>query len=134
MNALVHCDAMCRAIDAPSKREIAMNEQVAMFELGISDVDEQIEAIAKDIEFTQATAVIRVAERLSAARDLFRYRRNGEGFIQWAETRLRISESTAYNLLAVHERFGAESLQNLETLPRSVLYILAMSSAARMRV
>ena len=47
----------------------------------------------------------------------------------WAETRLKFSQRTAYNLLSVHEKFGGEeSLQNLQTLPRSVLYLLAAPS------
>jgi len=46
----------------------------------------------------------------------------------WIASRLRFSERTAYNLLNVHERFGKECLQNLQTLPRSVLYLLAEPS------
>lgn len=38
-----------------------------------------------------------------------------------------MSRRTVYNLLSVHERFG-ESVQDLHTLPREVLYALAAPS------
>jgi len=40
-----------------------------------------------------------------------------------------MSERTAYRLLEVHAQFGGyESLPNWQTLPRSVLYLLAAPS------
>jgi hypothetical protein len=36
-----------------------------------------------------------------------------------------MSERTAYDLLAVHEKFGGEGLRLAQTLSRSVLYLLA---------
>jgi hypothetical protein len=90
------------------------------------DFQDQIETIAKDIEQLQSAAIVQIAERLSVANDLFRYRRNGNGFVAWVETRLKFSQRTAYNLLSVHEKFGGkECLQILQTLPRMVLYLLA---------
>ena len=93
----------------------------------VPDVDDQLEAIAKDIEALQASAVLRIAERLADAHKLFLYKRDEGGFEGWVAKRLRIKRSTAYNLLTVHERFG-ESVQNLDTLPRTVLYLLAAES------
>ena len=92
------------------------------------DVDGQLEAIAKDIEALQATAVLRIAERLAEAHRLFLYKRGEGGFEGWVEKRLTMSRRTAYNLLDVYEKFGSESVQNLHTLPRSVLYLLARPS------
>ena len=72
----------------------------------VIDVDEQIEAIAKDIEALQATTFFRIAERLAEAHELFRYKRDEGGFAGWVETRLRYSRATAYRLLDVHEKLG----------------------------
>src|SRR6516164_4406422 len=86
----------------------------------------RLEVIASKIETTHATAALLIAALLAEARDLFRHCRDEGGFAGWVETRLQYSRSTAYNLLAVHERFGGENLSKcLDTLPRSVLYMLA---------
>lgn len=92
------------------------------------DSERRLESIATDIEFLQATAVLRVAERLADAREIFRYRRDEGGFTGWVEARLKFSQSTAYKLLDVHERFGKQCFHIVETLPRSVLYLLAAPS------
>ena len=90
-------------------------------------VDDQIEAIAKDIEALQATAFFRIAERLAEAHELFRYRRDEGGFAGWVEKRLRYSRATAYRLLDVHEKLGDKASQ-IETLSKSALYLLAAPS------
>jgi|HubBroStandDraft_2_1064218.scaffolds.fasta_scaffold1264990_2 hypothetical protein len=51
----------------------------------VVDVGDQLEAIAKDIELLQATAVMRIAERLAQAHELFLYYRDEGGFEGWAE-------------------------------------------------
>src|SRR5262249_30168308 len=88
--------------------------------------DERLETIAKDIETTHTSAVLHIAARLAEAHNIFRYRRDEGGFSGWAETRLRYSRSTAYNLLSVHEQFGGEKNLSkcLDTFPRSILYLL----------
>ena len=48
------------------------------------------------------------------------------GFEGWVESRLTMSRTTAYELLAVHEKFG--SVRLADTLPRKVLYLLARES------
>ena len=53
--------------------------------------DAALEAIARDIEATQAQAVLRIAERLHRAREIFRHRRDEGGFTGWVERRLTIS-------------------------------------------
>ena len=93
----------------------------------VIDVDEQIEAIAKDIEALQATTFFRIAERLAEAHELFRYKRDEGGFAGWVETRLRYSRATAYRLLDVHEKLGDKASQ-IETLSKSALYLLAAPS------
>jgi hypothetical protein len=92
------------------------------------DTNLRLESIAKDIELLQTTAILRVAERLSEAREIFRYRRDEGGFTGWVESRLNFSERTAYRLLDVHEKFGQESSPIWQTLPRSILYLLAAPS------
>ena len=93
------------------------------------NVNDQLEAIAKDIEALQATAVLRIAERLTQAHELFLYKRDEGGFEGWVENRLKMSRRTAYRLLDVHKQFGDyESVPNWHTLPRSVLYLLATPS------
>ena len=75
------------------------------------DVDDQIEAIAEDIEALQATALFRIAERLAEAHELFRYRRDEGGFAGWVEKRLRYSRATMDRLLDVHEKLGDKASQ-----------------------
>ena len=65
----------------------------------------------------QATAVLRIAERLAEAHKLFLYKRDEGGFEGWVEKRLSMSHETAYRLLRVHEKLG-ESFNHVETLPR----------------
>jgi hypothetical protein len=91
--------------------------------------DDRLEAIAKDIESLQASAIMRNAERLAEAREIFRYRRDEGGFAGWVESRLRRSRQTAYNLLQVHERFGGQECpKGLDTLARSVLFLVSSPS------
>jgi hypothetical protein len=79
---------------------------------------ERLEGIAKTIEQLQAPAILKIAERLTEARGLFRYHRNEGGFGGWVETRLRCSRQTAYNLLHVYEQFGSgESVKYLDSFP-----------------
>jgi hypothetical protein len=83
------------------------------------DVDARLEAIAVEIEMTQAAAVLRVAERLTEAHGLFKYKHEEHGFTGWVERRLKtISVATAYRLLHVHSAFGQKCLSELETFPR----------------
>jgi hypothetical protein len=113
-----------------------MNEQLSLFKEAPPPVpnetefEARLEAIATDIELLQATAVLRVAERLAEAHGLFLYRRHVGGFTGWVEQRLSMSERTAYNLLDVHKQFGGQSLQQLQRLPRNVLYLIARGSTS----
>jgi hypothetical protein len=94
----------------------------------ISD-DERLESLAREIERLHIKASLQIAERLAKAHGIFRYRRDEGGFAGWVENRLKLSSSTAYRLLDVHERFGGgESLSIWETLPISAVYLLAARS------
>jgi len=86
------------------------------------------EAKAARIELVQATAVLEIAAHLADVHRQYLYRRDEGGFQGWVESRLSMSRRTVYNLLDVHKQFGSESVQNLHTLPRSVLYLLAPES------
>jgi N6-adenosine-specific RNA methylase IME4 len=92
------------------------------------DVEDQLEGLAREIEHAQSSAIQKMGACLAQARELFRYRRDEGGFTGWIDRRLSISERTAYNLISVYERFGGESLQLLQTLPRRALYCLATAS------
>jgi hypothetical protein len=90
---------------------------------------DRLEAIAKDIESLTATVTLQVAERLAEARNIFRYRHDEGGFGGWVETRLGYSRQTAYSLVHVHERFGGQKcLKSLDTLARSVLFLISAPS------
>ena len=88
----------------------------------------RLESLARDIEKLQGTATLKIAARLTEAREIFRYSRDDGGFAGWVETRLRISRQTAYNLLHVYERFGGKSVKYFDTFPASILYLLAAPS------
>ncbi len=94
------------------------------------DVEQRLEDIAKGIETVQATAIIKIGERLAEARDLFRYDRREGGFTGWVEKRLGIGKDTAYRMISVFENLG-ESVaheRHFEDLPARVLYALAAPS------
>jgi len=90
--------------------------------------DDRLEAIAKDIESLTETATLQVGAKLAEARGIFRYRRDEGGFAGWVKTRLGYSRQTAYNFVHVHERFGGQVSKGLDTLSRSILYLLAAPS------
>jgi hypothetical protein len=81
----------------------------------------------KVLYLLEAAAVLRIAERLTEAHGLFLYKRDEGGFTGWVAKRLKMSHETAYRLLRVNEKLG-ESFNHVETLPRSVLYLLAAPS------
>jgi hypothetical protein len=87
--------------------------------------DEQLEAIALEIESQERGAIMGIAKLITKAHELFSYRRN-DGFIGWVQKRLGYSSSTAYRLLDLDKRFGnGECFPNWETLSLSALYLLA---------
>jgi hypothetical protein len=91
--------------------------------------DIRLETIAKDIERLQGTAILQMAERLAEAHEIFRYRHDEGGFQGWVERRLTFSRRTAYKLLDAHKQFGGkESVHNMHTFRRSVLFLLVAPS------
>jgi hypothetical protein len=97
----------------------------------------RLEAIAAEIESVLGAAIMRVAALVAEAHELHRYKHGDGGFEGWAERRLKMSRQTAYNLLNVHKQFGGQCVQILDTLPRSILYLIAPDSipeAARTEV
>ena len=108
--------------DTPAKHTVCASTPA------ISD-DERLESLAQEIARLHIKASLQIAERLAKAPQIFRYRRDEGGFTGWVENRLKLSSSTAYRLLDVHERFGGdESLSIWETLPISAVYLLAARS------
>ncbi|NEU14634.1 DUF3102 domain-containing protein [Methylobacterium sp. BTF04] len=89
---------------------------------------DRLEEIAVEIETIQGVALLKIGERLSEARDIFKYDRNEGGFTGWIDARLKFGSSTAYKLIDVFTAFGNESFHKMETLPKSVLYALAAPS------
>src|SRR5262249_18863933 len=100
----------------------------------LSDAEfaDRLEAIARDIEIFERTrrkSTFRIAKLVSEAHDLFKYRRNEGGFAGWMQTRFGCSRATAYRILAVHKKFGAdESVSTWNTLSDSALFLLAPPS------
>jgi N6-adenosine-specific RNA methylase IME4 len=113
-------------VPALAKIDVPPPADPFLAERTVDQSNARLEAIVMEIETLQATAILQVAARLAEARDIFRYQRDEGGFTGWVERRLSFGKSTAYKLLDVHERFGVgESFHIVETLPRSVLYLLA---------
>jgi hypothetical protein len=101
------------------------------------ECETRLEAIAAEIESVLGTAILRVAALVAEAHELYRYKHGDGGFEGWVERRLKMSRQTAYNLLNVHKQFGGRCVQILDTLPRSILYLIAPDSvpaAARTEV
>jgi hypothetical protein len=89
----------------------------------------QLEALARDIEHLERTAIFKIAARVAKAHELFRYRRDDGGFRGWIEDRLGYSRSHAYQLLDVAKLI--ESVQGWDTfgtLPTTAIYQIAASS------
>lgn len=74
--------------------------------------------------------IVAKGERLAEARDLFRYDRREGGFEGWCQTRLKLSRSTAYNMIRVYEDLSGsvQGLAHFETITREALYDLARPS------
>lgn len=94
------------------------------------DVEQRLEDIAKGIETVQATAIIKIGERLAEARDLFRYDRREGGFEGWCERRLKLSRSAAYRMISVYEQLSESvpTLGHFDDVTKEVLYALAAPS------
>jgi hypothetical protein len=93
----------------------------------VQNVDEQLEAIARDIDTTHALATWRIGERLAEARDLFRYKRDTGGFKGFVEGRLNMSEQQARRFINVYERVGANPNEFVQ-LSRQALFELTSPS------
>jgi hypothetical protein len=89
---------------------------------------DRLTEIETEIRATQGAAIIKIGEKLHEAREIFRYDRNEGGFEGWVESRLTFSRRTAYNMIDAFTRLSGESVQNLHTLSRTVLYELAAPS------
>jgi hypothetical protein len=108
-------------------QEIALfNETAAL--MTDAEFEAWREAKAVRIELVQATAVLEIAADLAEVHQQHLYRRDEGGFQGWVERRLRMSRSTAYNLLSVHKTLGEKVSNALDTLPRRVLYLMAPES------
>jgi hypothetical protein len=123
--------AQCSRID-DCQEEGTVQELVPFGETAAPMTDVEFEAWreakAVRIELVQATAVLEIAAHLAEVHQQHLYRRDEGGFQGWIERRLRMSRSTAYKLLTVHTTLGEKVSTNLDTLPRSVLYLLAPES------
>jgi hypothetical protein len=90
---------------------------------------DQLEALARDIQYFERQAVFRIANRLAKAHELFRYRRDEGGFQGWVENRLDYSRSHAYRLLDVNKLAKSfPSWDTFGTLSASAIYLLAAPS------
>lgn len=88
----------------------------------IATVDQQIEAIAVDIEFTRSMAAYRIGERLRDAQELFQYKRDSGGFQGWVKSRLGWSEQHAYQFIRAVEKIPQGMSKQLFTLSNSAFF------------
>ena len=102
--------------------EMTKPEQMT-FELTVVEA-ERLEVIARDIEGIQAQAIIQIAAKLIEAQAVFKHRRDVHGFGGWVDSRLSFGQSTAYKMIAVHEKFGSESVHLVDTFDRAAIYAL----------
>lgn len=84
----------------------------------VATVEQQIEAIAVDIELTEQVAMARVGQRLAEARDLFKYDRREGGFEGWVRSRLGYSYAWAHEAITRYEKLGPAMSLQLQGLSR----------------
>ena len=94
------------------------------------DFADQLEALARDIEHLERTAIFRIAAGVAKAHELFLNRRDEGGFQGWVETRLGYSRSQAYRLVNVNRWISkvSQSWDTFGTLSPSAIYLLAAPS------
>lgn len=89
----------------------------------------EIEAVARQIEHFERSAIFRIANRLAWVHEQFLYRRDEGGFQGWVESRLGYSRTQAYRLLNVAELIASvPGWDTFGTLPVTALYQLAAPS------
>jgi len=103
--------------------EMTKPEQMT-FELTVVEA-ERLEVIAREIEGIQAQAIIQIGAKLVEAQAVFKHRRDVHGFGGWVDSRLSFKQATAYRMIAVHQKFGAESVSLGDTFEKHALYALA---------
>jgi hypothetical protein len=97
----------------------------------LSDADfaPRLEALARQIEDLERTAIFRIGLRLSEAHELFLYRRDEGGFQGWVEDRLGYSRSKAYRILDVAKLIkSVPAWDTFGTLPVTALEQIAAVS------
>jgi hypothetical protein len=89
----------------------------------------EIEAVARQIEHFERSAIFRIANRLAWVHEQFLYRRDKGGFQGWVESRLGYSRTQAYRLLDVAKLIeSVPGWETFGTLPVTALYQLAAPS------
>jgi hypothetical protein len=76
----------------------------------------EIEAVARQIEHFERSAIFRIANRLAWVHEQFLYRRDEGGFQGWVESRLGYSRTQAYRLLNVAELIASVD-QSVMSMP-----------------
>jgi hypothetical protein len=92
---------------------------------------EQLEPHARKIERLQSKAILRIAGEAAKIHKTLRYYRNEGGYTGYMKKRLGYSSSSAYRLLDVHTRFGANPSQIWERFPATALCQLASASVPK---
>jgi hypothetical protein len=92
---------------------------------------DQLEPHARKIERLQSKAILRIVGEAAKIHETLRYYRNEGGYTGYMKKRLGYSSSSAYRLLDVHTRFGANPSQIWERLPPSALCLLASASTPK---
>lgn len=97
-------------------------------EINIATVDQQLEAIAVDIEITLQVAAGRVGEKLIEARRIHSRKPNG-GFKRWVEVRLGWTEQYAYRFIKAVENIPSDVAKQLFSLSKSAFFEVAKADA-----
>lgn len=86
----------------------------------LATFEDQIEALARDIELTTALSAWRIGESLARARDLHKYKR-GSSFGNWTKARLGWDETYARRFINVFEQIPEAKSGQLSRLSSSAL-------------
>lgn len=103
--------------------------QAALFDY--TELDQQVQMTLKvraseiqTLAKRMAADVVDIGDKLAEVKDIL----GGNGrFNNWLQAELRWSERTAYNFIAVHQKFGAANFA-LENVAASALYLLSAPS------
>jgi hypothetical protein len=95
----------------------------------VANIDDRLEAIADEIAGTQKSCIYEIGKLLSEAQEIFRYRKNEEGFVAWLKNNVDLSQRSAYNSINSFKLLNNPDVCNkLQTLSPTVLSLISSKS------